>query len=433
VGDSIFTQHVYGIASLASPLSYLFPTHYHYFAASVGATFALTFLAPFLAVMALAERAERGVARAAIAFVTGLVMAASGPVIAALGFPHYEIGVPCLFVVFVSMHFLGWSRVKWIALLLGLLVREDAGMHYAGYSAVIGAYQWFSGTRPMPTKTWRGALVLSLAVSAAILLIQRRFFPIGASMFYKSFIGDPPFAQLAGVEIARRLTAVLQSARHLYVPMAVIAGAAVIWRTPAFLLGYLACVPWIVLNVFLGLTPASETLSLYYGFPLLAGLMWPLLAPHWMASTPRSRSRPLAIGVCLAAGVASVVVLQGNAFVVQDALAGGAIPSRVFGREADCLESAFRSTPKLYADTTVVAMFPHSVPARRVLNLTTEVAVADADAFVFYDDRMARTYASRAQALGLTYATELAVPRIRVLSREPSVFAACLGLGFSGR
>jgi len=78
-------------------------------------------------------------------------------------------------------------------------------------------------------------------------------------------------------------------------------------------------------------------------------------------------------------------------------------------------------------------MFPHSVPARRVLNVMAEVAAADADAFIFYDDRMAQTYAARAQALGLTYATELSVPRIRVLSREPSAFAACMGLGFPGR
>jgi hypothetical protein len=433
VGKSIFTQHVYGIASLASPLSYLFPTHYHYFAVSIGATFALTFLAPFLAVMALAEPAERGAVRAAIACVMGLVLAASGPVIAALGYPHYEIGIPCLFVVFVSMHFLGWSRAKWVALLLGLLIREDAGMHYAAYLAVIGAYQWLSGTEAMPKRIWRRALVLSVAVSVAILLIQRRFFPLGASMFEKSFIGDPPFAQLGAAEMARRLAAVYQSARHLYIPMAVIAAAALVWRAPAFLLGYVACVPWIVLNVFLGLTPASETLSLYYGFPLLAGLVWPLLAPHWMASVPRARSRPLALCVFLAASLASMLVLQGHAFVVPDALAGGTIPAREFGREAGCLESAFRSTPKLYADTAVVAMFPHSVPARRVLNLTAEVAAADADAFVFYDDRMARTYAARAQALGLTYATELSVPRIRVLSRDPSAFAACLGLGFPSR
>ena len=43
VGESLFTQHLYGLASLASPLSHLFRTHYHYYAAVVGATSALTF------------------------------------------------------------------------------------------------------------------------------------------------------------------------------------------------------------------------------------------------------------------------------------------------------------------------------------------------------------------------------------------------------
>ena len=78
-------------------------------------------------------------------------------------------------------------------------------------------------------------------------------------------------------------------------------------------------------------------------------------------------------------------------------------------------------------------MFPHSVPTRRVLNTTTEVAAVDADAVIFYDNVMAPSYRERARALGLTYATELATPNIRVLSREPSAFVACLGLGLNSR
>src|SRR5262245_43284836 len=70
LGNSLFTQHLYGLVSLATPLSYLFRTHYHYFAAVVGATYALTFAGPFLCATTLRAPAERGTAWAWAAFVT---------------------------------------------------------------------------------------------------------------------------------------------------------------------------------------------------------------------------------------------------------------------------------------------------------------------------------------------------------------------------
>ena len=77
-------------------------------------------------------------------------------------------------------------------------------------------------------------------------------------------------------------------------------------------------------------------------------------------------------------------------------------------------------------------MFPQSVPTTRVLSTARDVAVVDADAFVFYENDMAPAYQERAQVLGLMYATALSVPRIRILSRDPSAFADCVGQGAFG-
>ena len=103
----------------------------------------------------------------------------------------------------------------------------------------------------------------------------------------------------------------------------------------------------------------------------------------------------------------------GHAFVGAAAVAGGDIPASTFASERRCLGSAFRAEPKLYADTTVLAMFPQSVPMTGVLSTARDVAVVDADAFVFYENDMAPAYQERAQVLGLMYATALSVPRIR--------------------
>jgi len=118
-GQSLFTQHVYGLVSVASPLSHLFSTHYHYFSTVIGATYALMFLGPFLAV-----RAQRPVSGATwrwalVAFGVGLVFAGSGQVLASLGYPHFEVAIPGCFMLFLALHFLQWHRLKWLALVRG--------------------------------------------------------------------------------------------------------------------------------------------------------------------------------------------------------------------------------------------------------------------------------------------------------------------------
>jgi len=251
-------------------------------------------------------------------------------------------------------------------------------------------------------------------------------------MFYKSFVGSPPFLHVHYAEIGTRVSTFLLSARHIYVPMVVVGLAALLFRAPAYFLAYAACIPWVVINVVFSIRPAAQTLSLYYGFPLLVGLAWPLVAPHWITDASRSRARQLALPTFFLASALSLALLEGHAFVGAAAVAGGDIPASTFASERRCLESAFRAEPKLYADTTVLAMFPQSVPTTRVLSTARDVAIVDADAFVFYENDMARAYQERAHVLGLMYATAISVPRIRILSRHPSAFADCVGQGAFG-
>ena len=239
--------------------------------------------------MALRDRRQRTVTLAAVAFAAALAFAFSGPAVSAIGYPHFEVAIPGFFIVFLALHVLGWSWAKWVALGLGLLVREDAGLHYVGYFALIGLYQWRSGREPIARRALLGAVTLAAGTSAAMLVVQYHFFPLGVSMFQKSYVGSAPFSHVDAAEIGRRAGAFLVKARAIYVPMAVVGVAALWCRAPAYVLAYAACLPWVVINVVFSLTPAAQTLSLYYGFPLLVGLAWPLLAPHWMANAPRSR------------------------------------------------------------------------------------------------------------------------------------------------
>jgi hypothetical protein len=429
LGASLFTQHLYLLVSLASPASYLFGTHYHYFATVIGATYALTFAGPFLCVMSIRREADRSVWLALLATAAGFAFTFSGAVISGLGYPHFEAGIAACFLMFLGLHFLNLRRASWVALAIGLAIREDAGLHYAGYLMLIALYQWRSGAWPMPRRTVMGALAISVAASVAMLAVQRYYFPLGASMFDKSFVGTPPFAHVNAAELSRRVSAFLTGSPAIYVPAIVVAVAALVARAPILLLGYAACVPWVVLNVVFSLTPAAETLSLYYGFPLLVGLAWPIVATHWMRTQPASRAKRYAMPAFFAAAIGSALVLPHHRQVDASAIAGGKLSAAAYTRERECLEAEFRFNPKLYADTYVVAMFPASVPPARVLASAAEIAAVDAEGLVFYEGDRAAPYQDRAWTLHLWYPTEVSVPPIRLLTRTPSRMAACLQAG----
>ena len=423
LGESLFTQHLYGLVSLASPVSYFFSTHYQYFATIVGAIHALGFLAAFLAVASMREPAERTWVHAVAAALAGLAFAYSGQALAALGYPHFEIAIPAFFLMFVALYFLGWRRSAWIPLLLGLLVREDAGLHYLTYFALIGLLQWRTGRTAMTTKTLVTATAVSLVMAVSMLVIQRHFFPHDASMFEKSFVGSPAFAHVTWAAAATRVKAVIASASAVYAPLLFIALAALLVRRPSYLLAYAACVPWVIINVFFSLTPAAQTLSVYYSFPLFVGLAWPLLAGHWNPA----RSWTIAWAVFVVACVLSAAVFPPHSDFRAASKAGGNIPASQYLRQRACLDAEFRSNGRLFADIAIVAMFPDSIPTDRVLRTATDIATADADGFVFYANDMASAYYERARALEFRGSAALKAPLIRLLSRKASSFQECAG------
>ncbi len=422
LGESLFTQHLYGLVGLASPVSHLFSTHYFYFATVVGLSHALTFIGPFLLVMSAREPSRRSWPHAVAATMAGLAFALSGASVSALGYPHFEIAIPGFFLVFLGLHFLGLRRASWLPLVLGLLVREDAGLHYSTYFVIIALYQRRADRMPFTTRALTGRLVTSLVVAVTMFVVQRQFFPLGHSMFVKSFIGSQAFAHVSWASAWMRLTDFMANAQALYVPALFVAAAALLVRSPSYVLGYAACLPWVVINVFFSLTPAAQTLSLYYGFPLLVALAWPLLAAH--VGAPRARR--FAVPVSVGASVLSAAVLPFHQDVLAASRAGGHLSAEVYSRQRACLESEFRSERRLLADTAVVAMFPHSVPSRRVLRTADDVAQASADGLIFFENAIAPAYYDRAHATGLQRSAVVRMPPIRLLSREPSQFATCI-------
>jgi len=62
----------------------------------------------------------------ALTVTTAVATAFCGPVLAAIGFPHIELAIPALLLLFFALRFTGYRAGSYVALGLCLLVREEA-------------------------------------------------------------------------------------------------------------------------------------------------------------------------------------------------------------------------------------------------------------------------------------------------------------------
>jgi hypothetical protein len=426
-GRSLYTQHFYLLLGLASYLSYLFQTHYHWLAAVMGAIYSLFFVGPFLAMRSLYPGQETLV-HALGSFGIALVFAFNGQVLASIGYPHWEAAISAFFILFLALHFLASSRLKWLCLLLGLMVREDAGLHYTGYFCIILIYEEISKTRILGRRCLLGMLTLCLTWSMAMLTVQRIVYPLESSMFMKYYVGHPPFSHVNAVEMQSRFEKFLRDSSHIYVPFLMILFTALVLRAPAFMMAYVACLPWSLLNLFAGLAPAARTLSLYYSFPLIVGMCWPVFGYRWGRAKNDNYARSAAYAGVMVAALGSTLMLYtvnppSVLSLVQNMTQRASLPAALYERSSECLKREFLAHQKMFASFSVAAMFPYAVPGDRAI----PTASRDADIFVFYANGMDMPHFEPvANDIGATVTYQLPALQIRVASKRPLQILECL-------
>jgi hypothetical protein len=84
-----------------------------------------------------------------------------------------------------------------------------------------------------------------------------------------------------------RLAQLAVSRSYVYVPIAVMLGAAWYLRSPLLTLGALACLPWMLLGI-VAFSDQAGTFWNYYGFPFIWALAWPATSLAIAPSAPRA-------------------------------------------------------------------------------------------------------------------------------------------------
>ncbi len=274
-GGSFFATHVTPLFLLAAALSRVLPFSLpQFFAGFVGFSHALLALAVFW--LLVAGFGMRRGAAPWLAALAALGFAGGGLAIAIARYPHFETLIAACFLLFATALTLGHRRLAAVCFLLGLATREDAGLHYA---AVLGLLVALNAANGMPLGRQRADLGFALAgllYAVTAMLVQRLAFP-GGSAFVRIYLGDPPLAHLTASFVGYRLLYFMANRPYVWLPGFGAAIWAILARNPGVLLGYAACVPWLLLQLSAN-SPLAGALASYYAFPFLIALAWPLFA-----------------------------------------------------------------------------------------------------------------------------------------------------------
>jgi hypothetical protein len=213
--------------------------------------------------------------RLLVAAVLALVFGFNGEALAMVKFPHFEILIPAAFILFL---------IAWIENRLGLAilfftvclaVREDAGLQIFAVLTVLVVLDRWRGADVARQKGTIAFLLAGLCYGVAVSLIQRHEFSV-TPLLTANYLGDPPFAHLTWQLVAIRFFGYFTYRAYIALPALCAIGWAVLARNPYILVGYVAFIPWTMLQM-LAVNDAIGTIPYHYGYPYIVASFWPLV------------------------------------------------------------------------------------------------------------------------------------------------------------
>ena len=212
-----------------------------------------------------------------------LAFALCGTMRSTAGYPHIEILYVAPAVAALLLMFHRKMRWAWLAFMVTLFVREDAGLHMA---CILGAYLFLAAIAergvPARTRDLTPFLLAGLAYPALVLTAQTRLLPIHSN-FARIYSGTPPYAHLTKALLEHRAQSLIHDQPHVLLLLASCLVPFILRPRWTALTGIVAAIPWFLVSV-TAIAETAGTLSLYYAFPFL---VLPLVPYVVTAELPR--------------------------------------------------------------------------------------------------------------------------------------------------
>lgn len=377
VPRSFYGVHLSPILAVPALLSHFVPVgRVAWFALWIGVIHASLAVAFYRLLMRDYGLATRGGVFIAAALSLGYGF--GGIAMAALQLPHYEFLIVSFGLFFLAAVARAAHREAWLWLAAAMLVREDAGFH-------LFAVLFLAQVLRRKPGVWRFAAATFGASVAAMALQRVAWFD--ETVLTRNYIGDPPFAHLTRDAIFERLNIVLNLRAYVWIPFVVALLWALIQRNAMIALAFVAALPWIALHL-IGTTQVNGTIDVYYPFPVLLAIAWPLIGFVWQGGTPIAgglRWRALAGQTVLI--VAGLVGWMADRIVVYPLQMNLAITDGT--READRIEAfrvrlanALRTLGAVRGDYGTIGFLPHAFRPADWLNPR---ALEGADTVIWFD------------------------------------------------
>jgi uncharacterized membrane protein len=234
------------------------------------------------------------------ATILSISFALNGLAISIASYPHFEIIIPALLLG--SLYFLLEGRNICAAITTGLalLVREDAGFQLVALLGVLITFNYFNGVSLRSQKWLCVFLAIAFLYSCMALGAQRLLFPSFDTFTW--VYGNPPSGHETLELIAQRSVQIGKTRGYLWIPLVLMGGAAILFRAPYVIVGIIAPLPWLCLQL-LAHSEIAGTLQAYYAYPVMLSLGWVAvsLAPDAQHSTGNQIARTGFFRVVIAA------------------------------------------------------------------------------------------------------------------------------------
>lgn len=212
-----------------------------------------------------------------LAFLLALFVMANGVSVSMIVFPHFEIGVAALLLTFFALWSNGYKKLCYLPLVIGVMMREDAGLHYFGAFILLATtFHFFEKTKAFKhyTPYFLRLACLCLLYSIGAIALQTLWFHPDA--FTRIYSGLPPFQHLSGDFIKERLHFISRQRTYIYAPLVTLTALACLRKNALQAFGPCCVIPWIILAIS-AINVSAGTLAFYHAFPILIVFLWPAI------------------------------------------------------------------------------------------------------------------------------------------------------------
>jgi hypothetical protein len=213
-----------------------------------------------------------------VALLAGIIGILCRPMAASLLYPHWEILIFCLGLSAYTFYVYQFPIFSILCFLLGLSIREDAGLHYFMVLFLLCAAFIFQKKEPALIKKTALISVFCLLFSLTAFALQKKFYP-GDNAFHRIYFDSKGIFSHLNEEICKkRLMVFFYNKSTISLPW-ILSLLCFLFPSLRFLsIAALSTSAWTLFSLF-AKNPVAGGLDIYYSFPLITSYIWPFLSP----------------------------------------------------------------------------------------------------------------------------------------------------------